>query len=193
MKKIVRTALITVGIILLAGVILYIICVITGNNYSVVEERDYGRSVTLTPEQIDKIFKDIDLKEFYLNEQSAFYGDESWVINFVVDNVAKEMHFATKNDLPHMRGNCEGQAMVCSAAINYALRQCGISDCYAKPVIVQAYLYGINANKVLSAIVPAKDKHFVVNHCVVKVHHADGDEEYFDTSIPFGLTPKKRK
>ncbi len=185
MKKKVKITLVALGIIILFAALLYTAGVITGHNYTVMEERDYNNSTTLTATQIDKIFGDA-----YFT--SSFWNDEAWVVQYVALSVADCMHYTMKNDLANMRGNCEGQAMVCSAAINYAFKKCGIEGCYAKPVIVQAYLYGINMNSVLSSVVPTKYRHFVKNHCVTKVHHSNGYEEYFDTSIPFCLTPKKK-
>ncbi len=119
--------------------------------------------------------------------------DAQFIAACTINDVAKKMTFAYRNNLPKMEGNCEGQAMLCSAVLNKAFEELGFKNCYAEPVIGQVYFYNINMHNILTKIVPKKYKNFVVNHCVVKVHYDDGEERYYDPSIADGYMNINKK
>ncbi len=162
------------------GALLLVLVLTVMNGYYVEEERDYGKVITLSEEQ----FRQIADGDGYLQSSDK---DEKEVAKRLSKRVGKRMKFTFVNDLQNMQGNCEGQAMVCSAVINCAFKERGFKNCSAKPVIVQGYFYNINVNKLLCAVVPSKYESFVVNHCVVKVHYSSGEEEYLDPSICDGV------
>ncbi len=168
------------------GAFLLVLILIVMNGYYVEEGRDYGKVFTLSEEQFRQI---ADGDDYWQSMDRS----EAEVAKRLSKRVGKLMKFTFRNDLQNMQGNCEGQAMVCSAVINHAFKERGFLDCHAKPVIVQVYFYNINMNRLLCAIVPSKYKYFIVNHCVVKVHYSSGEEEYLDPSICDGAFSIQKK
>ncbi len=144
---------------------------------TVAEEHDYYNSqLVVSVEQIQQVLDE----DSYWKDPS---NDERSITLHLCHLVEDKVHFTYKNDIQQWQGNCEGQAVLCSAILNAAYQQRGLENCYAKPVISQIYLYHTNLNELLYSIVPEKYKHFVVNHCVNKVHYSSGEEEYFDTTV----------
>ncbi len=165
-----------------AAALLLVLVLTVMNGYYVKEQRDYGKQIALSEQQFRQLLDEDG------RWQSSAEGEEQ-VAKRLCRRVGKCMKFTFRNDLPKMQGNCEGQAMVCSAVLNRAFEERGFRNCHAKPVIVQAYFYNINMNRLLCAVVPSKFTNFVVDHCVVKVHYSSGREAYLDPSICDGVFP----
>ncbi len=179
--------------VLLVSLVRYV-----SGGYYFKEERKYEKQMAITTEQFKQIvdYDGLDYVDYWKGANERLYDidvDVQFIAECTIDDVSRKMTFAYRNNLSEMKGNCEGQAMLCSAVLNKAFEELDFKDCYAEPVIGQVYFYNTNVHKILVKIVPKKYKNFVVNHCVVKVHYSNGEEKYYDPSICDGCWDINKK
>jgi hypothetical protein len=112
----------------------------------------------LNKELVDKINYDV----------KGMDADE--IMDYSIELTAKYLQFSEHNNIDNGKANCVGYAKLCASICNYALRKNGRKG-YAKPVVGQVELFGINLCPVLVACAPThKWKLFVKDHDFVEFY-----------------------
>lgn len=172
MKKLKCILLTIAGLVLLFKVISWFI-----PSPVLVKERDLPNKYVLT--EADKKMAD----KYVFPDSMYDMKDPCSLARNSLDITCAQLEFAYRNDIKNGKANCDGYAMKCASLFNYIRKANGLSDKYfAKPVVGQVYWFGINMNKLLMRILPAKYTGFVKNHSFVEFQ-GPSDYVYADPSL----------